>query len=67
MSLRRVLNVAWAVVIDGLDPEGVAKLRAVINANPKTAAEQAEEERKRKAQENKASISGLSQAFALGK
>jgi hypothetical protein len=67
MTMRRVLNVAWALAIEGLEPEGIEKVRSWLHEKPKSAMELAEEERKRKAAENKASISNLSHAFSLGK
>lgn len=67
MTMRRVLNVAWTLVIEGLDEEGVKTVRAWLNAKPKTPAELAEEARRKRAAENRAAITDLSRAFSLAR
>lgn len=68
MNMRRVLNVAWTLACEGLDADGIEKLRRWLYATPekRDPAKEAEEERKRKAQENKQSAADLAKVFAMG-
>lgn len=66
MNLRQVLNAAWALACDGLERKGVEEMEAWLNSKTKTPQQEAEEERKRKARENKAGFADLAQAFSLG-
>jgi hypothetical protein len=67
MTIRRVLNVAWALAVEGLEPEGVEKLLGWLHEKPKTPEQIAEDERKEKAAQNRAAVADLSRAFALGR
>ena len=67
MTLRRVLNVAWALAVEGLEPEGVEKLRDWLHEQPKTPEQLKEEERKKRAAQNKAAVADLTRAFQLGR
>lgn len=67
MTLRSVLNAAWVLACDGLDAKGIEELRDWLYKPVVTAEQEAEEERKRKARENRESIANLGQAFSLGR
>lgn len=66
MSLRSILNAAWVLALENLEPKDAEALTEWLNTPTETPLQLAEKERKRKARENREGIANLSAAFNLG-
>ena len=66
MTLRRYLNVAWQVMIKDVDPDAVGEIERLLNAAPRSPAEEAAEQRRQLARQNQSAFANLSNAFATG-
>jgi hypothetical protein len=65
MSLRSFINLGWQLLKEGLDDERIKEVQTWLDTPPETPEQVAERERRARARENKAAVSGLSDAFKL--